>query len=381
MTKIFRTATIPLSLNILLKGQLKFLSNEFNITAISGDGSELDEILTREGVSIEAVKMRREIYLLQDLKSLVNLYILFRREKPTIVHSITPKSGLLSMVAAKLAGVPIRMHTFTGLIFPTRKGFIQKILILMDKLLCYCATNVYPEGLGVKNDLLEFKITRKPLKILGNGNINGVDLEFFNPDKIKTSQRANLRRELNIKEDDFVFIFIGRLVKDKGINELVSAFKNLPLKNIKLLLVGPFEPKLDPLLQETIREIKQNANIISVGFQEDVRPYFGIANALSFPSYREGFPNVVMQAGAMDLPSIVTDINGSNEVIINGVNGIIIPSKNILELRNAMQKFVVNNVAYKKLKDNSRPLIASRYEQIKVWNALVAEYKLLLTFM
>lgn len=379
MTKIFRTATIPLSLNILLKGQLKYLSKEFNVTAISSEGSELDEILKREGVNIEAVKMRREISLLQDLYSLLNLYILFRREKPSIVHSITPKSGLLSMVAAKLAGVPIRMHTFTGLIFPSKKGFMKQLLIVMDKVLCRCATNIYPEGNGVKNDLIKYNITNKPLKVIANGNVNGVDLDYFDPNQISSSQRNQLRKDLNIKLEDFVFIFIGRLVKDKGIDELVSAFKNLPSENIKLLLVGPFECQLDPLRRETLKEIKDDPKIIAVGFQEDVRPYFAIAHALSFPSYREGFPNVVMQAGAMHLPSIVTDINGCNEIIINGVNGIIIPSKNISQLQNAMQILVENKVEYKKLRDNSRHMIASRYEQIKVWDALVAEYKMLLS--
>lgn len=378
MTKIFRTATIPLSLNILLKGQLKYLSKEFNITAISGEGSELDEILKREGVKIEAVKMRREISLFQDLYSLANLYILFRREKPSVVHSITPKSGLLSMVAAKLARVPVRIHTFTGLIFPSKSGFMKQLLIVMDKVLCRCATNIYPEGNGVRKDLIKYMITNKPLKVIANGNVNGVDLDYFDPNQITLSQRNHLRRELDIKLEDFVFIFIGRLVKDKGIDELVSAFKNLPSENVKLLLVGPFESQLDPLRKETLKEIKQNPKIIAVGFQEDVRPYFGIANALSFPSYREGFPNVVMQAGAMDLPSIVTDISGCNEIIENGVNGIIIPSKNISKLQSAMEKLVENKVEYKKLRDNSRPMIASRYEQIKVWDALVAEYKLLL---
>lgn len=378
MTKIFRTATIPLSLNILLKGQLKYLSKEFNITAISGEGSELDEILKREGVKIEAVKMRREISLFQDLYSLANLYILFRREKPSVVHSITPKSGLLSMVAAKLARVPVRIHTFTGLIFPSKSGFMNQLLIVMDKVLCRCATNIYPEGNGVRKDLIKYKITNKPLKVIANGNVNGVDLDYFDPNQITLSQRNHLRRELDIKLEDFVFIFIGRLVKDKGIDELVSAFKNLPSENVKLLLVGPFESQLDPLRKETLKEIKQNPRIIAVGFQEDVRPYFGIANALSFPSYREGFPNVVMQAGAMDLPSIVTDISGCNEIIENGVNGIIIPSKNISKLQSAMERLVENKGEYKKLRDNSRPMIASRYEQIKVWDALVAEYKLLL---
>src|SRR6185312_342487 len=150
-------------------------------------------------------------------------------------------------------------------------------------------------------------------------------------------QKQQLRQELNIKASDFVFVFVGRLVKDKGINELVSAFSKLQIQNARLLLVGNFEPELDPLFSETLQRIQSNPNIFSVGFQKDVRPYFSISNALVFPSYREGFPNVVMQAGAMELPSIVSNINGCNEIIKNGVNGIIIPPKNEDELFKAMK--------------------------------------------
>lgn len=376
--KLFRTATIPLSLNLLLKDQLRFLNQYFDVTAVSGDGKELDEIKDREGVTVKPVNMVRQISPYQDLKSLFKLYLLFRKEKPIIVHSITPKAGLLSMIAGKLTGVPIRIHTFTGLIFPTRTGPMKQLLILMDKFLCYCATDIYPEGNGVKTDLINYRITAKPLRILANGNVNGINLEFFRSEAVPEPKRINLRESLNIHPDDFVFIFIGRLVRDKGINELISAFKNINVPNTKLLLVGTFELELDPLLPDTLLEINTNANIISVGFQKDVRTYFAISDALVFPSYREGFPNVVLQAGAMELPSIVTNINGSNEIIINDKNGIIIPSQNVLELQKGMMKFATDKLFYQNLKVNARPLIVSRFEQKKVWEALLAEYNKLI---
>ncbi|AZA55376.1 glycosyltransferase family 4 protein [Chryseobacterium sp. G0201] len=381
--KIVRTSTIPLSLNVLLKGQLKFLSEFYDIVGISSEGQLLDEVKQREGIKTIEVNMERGISPLKDLTSLYKLYKILKKEKPVIVHSITPKAGLLTMLSGKMAGVPIRIHTFTGLIFPTRKGPVKKLLIGMDQLLCSAATHIYPEGEGVKKDLINYKITSKSLKVIGNGNVNGIDLEHFSPDQVSEAQKELLRQELNIKNGDFVFVFVGRLVGDKGINELVKAFSLLnKTKNaehrFKLLLVGPLEQELDPLPEDILNEIKNNLDIIDAGFQKDVRPYFAISDVLAFPSYREGFPNVVMQAGAMGLPSIVSDINGCNEIIVEGENGVIVPVKNSEKLSEAMERMKSDTEYYKKLKMNARPMIESRYEQSEVWNAILSEYKKLI---
>lgn len=379
-TKIIRTSTVPVSLNHLLKGQLRFLNQHFEVVAVSGEDAHLQAVAEREQIRVVPLKMERAIRPFQDLLSLWQLFWLFKKERPQIVHSITPKAGLLSMLAAKMAGVPIRMHTFTGLIFPSRSGFMQKLLIKMDQLLCWAATNIYPEGNGVKLDLINYGITSKPLKVLANGNVNGIDLEFFSCTQIYSEQKEQLRQELVLQPNDFVFIFVGRLVGDKGINELIEAFFKLQTPNSKLLLVGSFESELDPLQPETLKVIETHPNIISVGFQSDVRPYFAVSDCLVFPSYREGFPNVVMQAGAMGLPSIVTDINGCNEIIVEGENGTIIPVKNIEAIKTAMQKMMNNKEFYLKLKENARPMIQSRYEQRVVWEALLEEYRRVLEF-
>ncbi|SEH47981.1 glycosyltransferase family 4 protein [Epilithonimonas hominis] len=381
MKKLFRISTVPVSLNILLKGQLKYLDEYFDVTAISGKGADLEEVAQRENVKTYALAMQRQISPVKDVISLIKLYLYFKKEKPDIIHSITPKAGLLSMIAGKLAGVPIRIHTFTGLVFPYKKGMMQKILILMDKLLCICATNIYPEGRGVKNDLIEYGITQKPLKILGNGNINGIDLDYFNPDLYSEKDSLSIREKLNIGENDFVFLFVGRLVGDKGINELVKAFSELPRssnQNIRrniLLLVGPYEHDLDPLLPDTIIEIENNPNIISVGFQKDVRPYFAISDVFVFPSYREGFPNVLLQAGAMGKFSIVTDINGSNEIIENHINGIIIPVRNEIALKLEMMNAIELLKKNQNLKNICRMRIKNMFEQSIIWEVLKNEYK------
>lgn len=373
--KLIRITTVPISLNILLKGQLSFLNKYFEVIAVSGDGPHLSEMAERERVKTHVVKMERPISIFKDIKSLILLYRYFKKEKPEIIHSMTPKAGLLSMLAGRLAGVPIRMHTFTGLIFPTSSGLKKSILVLTDKILCWSATNIYPEGNGVKEDLLNYKITTKPLKILGNGNVNGVDLDFFNITQVSEVEKNNLRKNLDISEEDFVYIFIGRLSRDKGINELVSAFIDLKSPNLKLLLIGPIETDLKPLNSETFTEINSNKNIILAGFQKDVRPFLAISNALILPSYREGFPNAVLQAGAMNLPCVVTDINGSNEIIIHQQNGLIVPAKDSKNLSRAMYDLSSDKQLYHHLKNNSRPNVDLKYKQSIVWDALLKEYQ------
>jgi glycosyltransferase involved in cell wall biosynthesis len=377
LSKLIRTSTVAMSLDYLLKGQLAFLKNNYEVIAVSGSDEHLEAVAIREQVQIIAIEMQRSISPLKDLKSLWQLYRLFKREKPLIVHSITPKAGLLTMIAGYFARVPVRIHTFTGLIFPTKKGFLQQVLIFMDRLLCSCATHIYPEGEGVKNDLVRFKITSKALKVIAKGNVNGIDTSFFSKERVSILEQESLKQSLGINEGDFVFVFVGRLVGDKGINELIAAFRQLSsgTTKVKLLLVGLFETELDPLEQETIEEINGNENIISVGFQNDVRPYFSISDSLAFPSYREGFPNVVMQAGAMGLPSIVTNINGCNEIIIEGQNGTIIPVKDCDTLYKEMRKMIDDNDFRTQLQQNARLMIVSRYEQKVVWEAILNEYK------
>lgn len=372
-----RITTIPHSLHVLLKGQLRFLNEHYEVIGVSSFGEEINEVAKEEGIRVIETRMVRRIGPFTDLFSIYKMFRVFRKEKPLIIHSITPKAGMISMIAGKLAGVPIRMHTFTGLIFPYRTGFMQKILIACDKIICAFATHIYPEGEGIRNDLIRFNITRKPLRVIANGNINGINTSYFNPLSYSRKYRRELRKELNVTTTDFLFIYVGRLVGDKGINELVNAFGRLNNRypHTKLLLVGSQEADLDPLKKETIRQIMSNRSIISVGFQKDIRPFLIISDALAFPSYREGFPNVVMQAGAMELPAIVTDINGSNEIITDGKNGTIIPVKDTDALYNAMERYATDKEYVSELKRNARPAITSRYEQEEVWQALLDEYK------
>lgn len=373
--KLFRISTAAISLNLLLEGQLKYFNDKYDVTAIANGDEDLYEIASREQVKTKAIKIERKISVFKDFASLWMLFWYFYREKPEIVHSISPKAGLLSMIAGKYAGVPTRIHTFTGLIFPYKKGPLKWILLLMDRVLCWHATHIIPEGNGVKNDLLTYNVTKKPLNVIAKGNVNGIDYDYFNRKNISEEAQEDLKKNLGIKADDFVFIFVGRLVGDKGINELVNAFSAISKTSdkVKLLLVGPYELKLDPLKKETLIEIELNSKIITTGFVKDVRPYFAVSNALVFPSYREGFPNVVMQAGAMELPSIVTDINGCNEIIEQGHNGVIIPPKDAVSLQNAMLMLLEDAELTTALKDNARNSIL-KYDRETIWQELEKEY-------
>ena len=385
MKKLIRITTVPLSLKVLLKGQLRFMaSNGFDVKGVSSEGEELREVHENEGIAVEAITMSRKITPFQDLKSLWEMWNFLRKEKPQIVHTHTPKAGIIGMLAARLAGVPHRLHTVAGLPLMEATGVKRKILNFVEKLTYSSATRVYPNSKGLYDFILQNNFTQSnKLKIIANGSSNGIDTTFFSPDQVTEIERVTLREKLNIQPDDFVFVFVGRIVSDKGINELIKAFSELQTvenkpAGIKLLLVGGLENDLDPLNPETLAEINQNKDIISVGFQQDVRSFFAIADALVFPSYREGFPNVVMQAGAMGLPSIVSDINGCNEIIIEGENGLIIPSKNVEKLKEKMLTLAKDKNLYTKLKGNSRKMIENRYEQSVVWNALLEEYEGLL---
>lgn len=374
--KLLRITTADISLNGLLKGQLKYLNQFFEVVGVAADTGKLKTVSEREGIRVVDIPMHREISLGADLKCLWRLYRLFRKERPEIVHTNTPKGSLLSMMAAKLARVPHRLYLVTGLRYQGANGWLRRILMTMERITCFCATKVIPEGQGVKQILIQDHITRKPLQVIHNGNINGIDTTYFSPEAVDIS-REQMRQQLQLTDEDFAFIFIGRIVRDKGMNELAQAMRKLQESHpqCKLILVGRFEAELDPLADGNEDFFKQSPNVRFVGYQSDVRPYLLAADALVFPSYREGFPNVVLQAGAMKLPSIVTDINGCNEIIQNSINGVIIPPRDKESLINAMISFMESPEKIKNMAIQARPLITSRYEQRDVWEALRKMYE------
>jgi len=385
MDKLIRITTVPVSLLILLKSQLKFMSNHYEVIAVSSGGEILDQVRDQAGVKTIPVEMTRKITPLKDLIALWNLYQLIKKERPKLVHTHTPKAGLLGMIAASMAGVPVRLHTVAGMPLLESTGLRRKILDVVEKITYRFATKVYPNSNELKKIILENNYCKNSkLHVIGNGSSNGIDLNYFNPNLLvgdgttASASKLALRDLYNIPHDALVYCFIGRMVKDKGLKELIKAFLeiNTTRPETRLILVGPFENHLDPLDAHTDNQVKNHPCIIWVGFQKDVRPYLFVSDIFTFPSYREGFPNVVMQAGAMGLPCIVSDINGCNEIIINNENGIIIPSKNAEKLQLAMAELHDNIQLRSKLSKNSRAMILSRYDQNYIWGELLRQYQL-----
>jgi len=378
--KIVRITTVPVSLRILLKGQLKFMSNYFDVIAISSRGNDLD-LINNQNIHVYNINLIRGISPFQDIKAIIKLVLILSKELPQVIHTHTPKAGFIGMTAAWISRVPIKIHTVAGLPLMEANGIKKKILIIVEKLTYFFADKIYPNSYELKNYIKENKFCKKEkLKVIGNGSSNGIDTEYFSNISVVKEDSISIKNKLGINENNFVFIFIGRIVNDKGINELLEVFDQLSKENplLKLLLVGPFEKDLDPITQSSKNILINNKNVIHVGFQEDVRPYILLSDVLVFPSYREGFPNVPMQAGAMGLPSIVTNINGCNEIIINEKNGLIIPPKSKEELKNAMIRIYSDEELRRILASNAREMIVNRFDQMYFWNELLKEYRSLL---
>lgn len=369
--KIIRTVTVPQSIGFFEEVMMRMKDDGYETVIVTSPGKELEEFKQRhpQEKAIE-VPMERHISLTKDMNSLWKMIKVMRKEKPYMVHSMTPKAGLITMVAAWLTGVPVRIHTFTGLVWPTTTGIKRKILMATDWLTCACATHIIPEGQGVLIDLKNHKVCRKPMKVLGYGNVKGVDMERFNP----------LRFAKVVKDNSvFRYVFVGRIVGDKGINELVEAFVRLNKEypNTQLTLVGKCEANLDPVKPEILKVIEDNLCIDACGpkYGDDLLVEYMKSHCFVMPSYREGFPNTVMEAGAMGLPSVVTDINGSREIIIDGENGLIVPSKDADALYDAMERMLTDESMRKSMAGKARKMISDRFEKNFVQTSQIAFYE------
>lgn len=375
--KFFITTTIPVTL-VFFKGNLAYLNKTFDIRAISSQKEKLEKVGEEEGIKTYYIPMRRPISLFRDIICLFRFISLFLKEHPDIVHGNTPKASMLSMLAAKITGVKVRIYMCHGLRYQGTSGIMRWLLIQMEKLTCACATEVICVSKGVRETLVEDGIcTKNKAVVIHHGSAAGIDLEKF---KVDPSQKSDIRKSLSISPSDFVFVFVGRIVKDKGINELVNAFVKLQTlsQTIHIILVGPEEGSLNPISDECRKHIETNKNIHVVGSQSDIRPYLLSSDAFVLPSYREGFGMVLIEAGALGLPSITTDISGCNEIIIQGENGEIIPPHDEKALYEKMKEWVEQPEKVALMASKARSLVESRFEQKVVWEALLLEYRRLL---
>jgi glycosyltransferase involved in cell wall biosynthesis len=363
-------------INVVLFEEIKYMADYFDIIIVTRIDSNFNSPFQKSNITFIDLKIDRKINLINDFKALINYIIIFIKYKPNIVHSMSPKSGLISMLAAKLVNVPVRIHTYTGLIFPYKKFFLRNILIVMDKITCICANVLYSDGNGVINDLYKYKVTNKKIRFINKGSVNGISENFYKNYEVDINKKICFFEENNINFDTFIFIFIGRINNDKGINELVDVFYNLNIiySNTKLILIGPFEDDLDPITPKTKNLIESSENIITTGFQNDIRFYLELSNVLILPSYREGFPRVLLEAGIFKKPCIVSNINGNNEIIKDNFNGFIFENKNSIELMKCMLQVYSNKDNIEYLQNNAFDYIKNNFVQNEILDILLSDY-------
>lgn len=358
-TKLLLVATTPETFATILSGQPRYIGRFFQVSLCSSPEQLLDSVAASEQVSVYGVRMARGLTPFRDIVSIFHMLVLILKVRPDIVHSYTPKAGLVAMIAAWVARCDVRVHTFTGLVFPTATGIRRFILIWVDRLICALATTVVPESEGVRKDLVRTGITRKPLDVIGWGNIAGVDLAHFSPRGAADVEGRRLKYGGSAKT---VFCFVGRLNKDKGLSELYAAFKSL--EDVAVLVVVGALDETAPPEAGLLAALEKDPHVFMEGFQSDIRPFLAAADVLVLPSYREGFPNVVLQSLAMERPVIVTDVSGSNEITIDGVNGWVVPPKDVIGLRDAMKKAVdCSPDELEAMGQKGRALVAARHER------------------
>lgn len=379
-TKLVRITTVPISMNILLKDQLAYMGRHFEVVGVtSPDGKHFDEVRRREGVRMEAVAMSRSISPWKDWLALRALVRFMRREKPDIVHTHTPKAGLLGMAAAWWTDVPVRMHTVAGMPLLEMRGWKRRLMAAVERITYACAHRVYPNSFGLKSIIEDFGFCPpSKLSVLGNGSSNGIDTDYFDPAQVDPDEIRRLRMAWSLPEEVFVFGFVGRLAHDKGVAELVEAFTALSarpgLPPLRLLLVGPYEKEHGRLDSRTKTALESAPEIVCVGRHDDIRPFLALCDVFVFPSYREGFPNVVLQAGAMGLPCLVSDINGCNEIVTEGVNGLLYPPKDSQALFRAMERVLEQPDEREAMARQARPNIVARFQRHVMHQALEQEY-------
>ena len=377
--RIIRITTVPISLHLLLRGQMKFMKeNGYDVIMISSPGPEAEDVERNESCEMITLPMKRTVSIGSDIVSLIRLYKIFRVLKPDIVHSHTPKAGLLGMLAAKMAGVPVRLHTVAGIPW-TESSFLMRIIYKnIERITAWSSHRLYANSAGMLQFLRFENITFDPakIKLLGQGSSNGIDCNYFNKKNVDPEEINYLREKSKIGPEAKIWIFIGRIVKEKGICELVNAFIQFQqfYPNDQLWLVGDEEGSRDPLSKDTITKIKSNEKILQWGHQHDIRPFLSAAYALVFPSYREGFPNVPMQAGAMGCPLILSDIKGCNEIVDHDKNGLLIKPKDVQSIVSAMTYLRRNPKLCEQFAEKSQELIADKFKQDVIWQLLLTEY-------
>ncbi len=381
--RLCRIVTVPLTFATLLRQQVRCIAAAgLDLTLVSSPGEALNEVAREAGVRAHALPMAREPAPRRDLAALAALTRFLRRERFSLVHSSTPKAGLLTALAAGAAGVPFRLHTYTGQPWVERRGFVRWAAREADRLIGQLDTHLYTDSYSQRDFLVAQGLVRPDrLRVLGAGSISGVDLRRFDP-AAWAGERGTIRARLGIAPEARVIVFVGRLTRDKGLPELVTAFQALSarLADVQLVLVGPLEPERDPLPLETQNAIDSNERIHAVGFSAKPERYLAAADLFCLPSYREGFGSVVIEAGAMGLPSVATRVTGLVDAVVEGETGRLVPPKDAHALAGALAELLESETLRRALGAAARQRAVQHFDAAAVNAAVVAEYRRLLAW-
>jgi glycosyltransferase involved in cell wall biosynthesis len=377
--KLCIISTIPTTIKAFFGKQLEFLQqNDFIITIITsyGDSSQdFGEDLPKD-VKVYNVDMSRTIEPLKDFRTLREIYKIIKSDDFDIVQYVTPKAAFLGSLASWWAKVPVRLYLMWGLYYVTQTGFKKFVFKTIEKIVCSCSTAIAPDSKGnVKLAVEEGLCKPDKIGVVGHGSANGVDTERFNPVRLYEDGRR-IRKELNIPESAKVFGCIAAIVGDKGINELIEAFDEISQKHpeVYLLYIGQATEK-DPVKKSTLGTIDNHKKIIHLGWQTEPERYMAAMDIFVLPTYREGFGVVNIEASAMQLPVISTDVPGPQESIVNGETGILVEARKVKPLIEAMEKLIHLPLYAKKLGNAGRERVKKLYEQKILWGQIVEHRK------
>lgn len=327
-------ATVPFALMMFMKPHIFMLSEKYDLTLIANGKSTEMELLLRNGVKFIPIDIERKVSIWSDFYVLIRLFLIFRKNQFDAVHSIMPKAGLLSMLAAFFSRVPTRIHTFTGQVWANKTGLARLILKLFDKVIALFATNLLADSFSQRDFLIKQNISYGgKIQVLGYGSVCGVDIDRFKPNLIV---RNAIRTSLGIPTGAIVFLYLGRLNKDKGILDLAASFGRLAddLPKAHLMMVGPDEEDIAENLYEILKRYRHRFHL--VGFSTNPEDYMASADIFCLQSYREGFGSVVIEAAAVGLPAIASNIYGLADAVVNGETGILHEVGNVEEITRAM---------------------------------------------
>jgi len=379
--RIVRLATVPFFLLHHLRSQIDALvAAEHEVVLISSPIDGADALERIAGVRFVPIDMSRGIAPLRDLAALVPMVRLFRSFRPDVVHSTTPKAGLLCALAGFLARVPVRLHTFTGQPWLELSGPVRWFSRASDWLISRLNTHCYADSPSQCDFLIAEGLCRAgDISVLENGSLAGVDLSRFNSESL-AGRALKCRETLAIPFTARVVLFIGRVTRDKGVLELADAFSRIKAADSEayLVVVGPTEPERDPLPSALLQALESDERVRMTGYDTDPEKYLAMADLLCLPSYREGFPNVVIEAGALGVPTVGTRINGLRDAVVDGVTGLLVPAKNAAALAEALASLLKNEPKRKQMGNAARERVRNLFDSRVVNSRVLEEYKRLL---